>query len=350
MTVYWGMLIAVIIGALAPGRLKASQSRLLIFLVCMGFAIVLGFRYQVGGDWFTYQLQFDWIAGLTFREAIIEGKDPAYYGLTWLVAHSGGGIYIVNFLCALPLAWGVAALARRQPLPWLALVAAVPYLLIVVGMGYTRQSAAIGFAMIGLVALGEGKRRWFIAWVLIGAAFHKSAVLLIPIAALAASRERIWTIIWVGATALVSAWLFLIDSADTLIANYVESDYADASQGAAIRVFMNAVPAAIFLMKRSQLAPDETERKLWQWMSILALACVALLPISATAVDRVALYFIPLQLFVFGRASRLVGGLAGRTFIVVGIVAYYVAVQFVWLNYASHSSAWLPYKFAPIVD
>ncbi len=63
----------------------------------------------------------------------------------------------------------------------------MPYLINIVAMGYTRQSVALGFAMIGLAALGEQRVRRFVLWVLVGALFHKSAVLLLPIAALAAA-------------------------------------------------------------------------------------------------------------------------------------------------------------------
>lgn len=348
MTVYWLMFGVALLGVMAPRRLKPSQSQVMLLLTCAGIALLMGLRHEVGGDWATYERQFDWIAGMSFRQAVIEGKDPAYYGLAWIVARLDGSIYFLNLLCAAPLALGVASLARRQPMPWLSLLAAVPYLLIVVGMGYTRQSAAIGFALFGLVALGSGKTWRFVVWVLIGAAFHKSAVLLIPIAALAASRNRIWTMTWVGAMALVGGWILLYDSADTLVANYVESDYADASQGAAVRVFMNVVPAIIFLWKRYVLAPGVSERRLWTWMAILALACVPLLPVSATAVDRVALFFIPLQLFVFGRLSRLSNDIKNRTLIVIAVASYYASVQFVWLNFASHANAWVPYQFMPL--
>ena len=89
--------------------------------------------------------------------------------------------------------WGTVVFCRDQPNPWLALLAAVPYMLVVVGMGYTRQAVALGFALLGLAALGHGRTRAFVIWIAIGATFHKSAVSLLPIAALAASHNRFMT-------------------------------------------------------------------------------------------------------------------------------------------------------------
>lgn len=345
MTPYWLLFGLVLFGVIAPRRLVRSQRQFVWVLTGIGIALMIGFRHEVGGDWFNYARQFDWVAQMSFHDAILTTKDPAYYPLGWLIARVGGNIYILNFACALLLAAGTLTLSNRQPLPWLALLSAVPYLLIVVGMGYTRQAAALGCAMLGLVALGDGKLRLFIAWVLVGAAFHKSAVLLIPIASLAATRNRVWTFVWVSATAVLGYWLFVHGSSDVLWQNYVESDYASASQGAVIRVMMNVTPAVLMLKFRRWISDDEQERKLWTLMAIAALACVPLLPISATAVDRMALYFMPLQLFVFGRITRLSSTMHRRTLLVLGVIFYYAAVQFVWLNFAGHADLWLPYRF-----
>src|SRR5690554_6934562 len=143
---------------------------------------------------------------------------------------------------------GVVRFARAQPLPWLALMAAVPYLIIVVGMGYTRQSAALGLLLIGLVSLGNAQMRWFVFWVMLGATFHKSVVLMLPVAALASTSNRFWSLLWIGLMSVVGGYLFVFDSADALWANYVEADIQ--SQGGMIRVLMSAVPAVLFFTFR----------------------------------------------------------------------------------------------------
>ncbi|WP_259303618.1 EpsG family protein [Thermomonas sp. S9] len=107
---------------------------------------------------------------------------------------------------------------------------------------------------------------------------------------------------------------------------------------------MNAVPAVLFLIFRKRLAPDRVERKLWVWMALFAIACIPLVSQASTAVDRVALYFIPLQLFVFSRIARLAVAARRKGILVVSVMAYYAAVQLVWLNFATHSQYWIPYR------
>ncbi len=343
---YWLVFGVSAILVLVRRRLPPAQARWIWILFSLILSMWMGLRHEVGGDWWRYASQFAIFRGMSFADAMSTAKDPGYSLVGWLASEAGGSIHTLNFVCALALASGTVALARRQPWPALAILAAVPYLLIVVGMGYTRQSAAIGFAMLGLAALGEQRQRAFVLWVLVAATFHKTAVLLLPIAALSTTHNRAWTFAWVGAIFLLGGGLFLHESSERLIANYVESEYADASQGAAVRVFMNAVPSLLAIVFRGRLFPVEAERNLWTWMSIISLGCIPLLAVSATAVDRMALYFIPLQLVVFACLPRLATTVSARTLLVIGLIFYYALVQFVWLNFASHAYAWLPYRFA----
>lgn len=340
---YWAMFLVPALGAMSSRHLPVRQARWVWFFVGMLAALLIGLRDEVGGDWFAYLNHFYRIQSLNLSE-LISQPDLGYYGLSWVLAELGGSVYSLNLACASVLVIGTFSFARALPFPWLALVAAVPYLIIVVGMGYTRQSAAIGFVMLGLVALGRGQARKFVFWIVVGALFHKTAVLLLPIAALAATKNRVWTWFWVGIIALLGTWFFLYDVSEDLWKNYVVSEYAEASEGGPIRVAMNAVPALLFLFLKNRLIEGEGERRLWTWIALWSLACIPLLYVSATAVDRIALYFIPLQLYCFAHLPRLTRHPSVRALMVSGVITYYGIVQFVWLHFASHAEAWLPYR------
>ena len=348
MFAYWFMFAIALWAALVPVRLQGRQQILGWWLVGGLFALLIGFRHEVGGDWFHYLRHFEVDSRGTLLEAIGRG-DPAYHALNWVVNELGGDIYWVNLVCGAIVMWGTVAFCRKQPRPWLALMVAVPYMLVVVAMGYSRQAVALGFALLALVAFGD-RRVWrFVIFVTLAALFHKSAVLLMPIAGLASSRNRILTAILAAASAGVLYYLLLADSTEALWENYVESGYS--SDGGMIRVLMNAVPAVVFLVFRKWLAPELQMRKMWSWISIFALVCVPLVSMASTAVDRVALYLIPLQLFVFSRLPVLAGrNMHMRTFLVMLVIVYYGLVQFTWLNFAVHAKYWVPYQFKPYID
>lgn len=338
---YW-LFFLIPAGVILANQRLAERSKLYAWgLVWLLFALAIGLRVEVGGDWFTYIKLLEVHAAKSLWE-VISGGDPGYYLLNWLVGQAGGTIYWVNTFCGMIVMAGVVRFARTQPLPWLALLVAVPYLVIVVGMGYTRQSAALGLLLVGLVSLGNGQMRWFVFWVMVAATFHKSAVLMLPVAALASTSHRFWSLLWVGLISLVGGYLFVFDSAERLWTNYVEAEYE--SQGGLIRVMMNAVPAVLFFIFRRYLRLTEAETKLWFWMSLLSLVCIPLVVLSSTATDRVALYLIPIQMFVFARLPFVVTDPRQRGLVTLGVVGYYGLVQAVWLFFAGHSFAWLPYQ------
>jgi len=177
-------------------------------------------------------------------------------------------------------------------------------------------------------------------WVLLGATFHKSAVLLLPIAALANTRNRYITAAWVGVATLIAYFVLLQDEVDALYQNYVVAEYQ--SQGAMIRTAMNAVPAVLLLVWYRRFPLAQGEGPFWRWFAIISLALVVVLlgKPASTAVDRVALYMLPLQLVVFSHFSEVWGSRSEtRAILVLAVVAYYALVHFVWLNFARHSFA-----------
>lgn len=314
-------------------------------------ALLIGLRHEVGGDWGNYLGNIEETVTLTLAESFtISRGDPADGLLKWIASQSGFGIYLVNSVYAILFTWGLLTFCRMQPRPWLALTVAVPYLITVVAMGYSRQGVAIGLVMLGLAALQDKSVFKFMLWVALAGLFHKSAIILLPLAVLAGTRRRLLTVFWVGATAAVLFGLLLQEYLDNLVAGYITDKYE--SSGAAIRVAMNAIPASLFLLYRKRFQLTPAQRTFWTWMSLGALAFIALLYISpsSTAVDRVALYWIPLQLFVWSRVPDAMGHSVSKNAAwIYSVVAYSAAVQFVWLFFAVHSVYWLPYQFYPWV-
>ena len=311
---------------------------------------MIGLRHEVGGDWSEYLEMLASYNDTSISEREYGFQDPAFILFNWLSVQTGLGIYLLNLLSAIFFSWGLLVFCRAQPRPWLAVAVAVPYLITVVAMGYTRQGVAIGIAMIGMVALGQGSIWRFVLWIALAATFHKSAVILVPLAVLANTKRRVLTLLWVGVLGFTLFTLMLQEAMSFLLGGYIEGEMQ--SSGAAIRIAMNALPATLFLMfrKRFQLSPDQ--RSFWTWMSLSALLLVLALKVSpsSTAVDRIALYWIPLQLFVLSRLPNALGRRDGKNAVwVYAVIGYSAAVHFVWLFYADTAFAWLPYQFYPWV-
>jgi hypothetical protein len=121
---------------------------------------------------------------------------------------------------------------------------------------------------------------------------------------------------------------------------------------AAVRISMNAVPSAMILMFRKLFDLTETQITFWSRMLFVGLAFICLLAVSpsSTAVDRAALYWIPLQFYLWSRWPAVRASTQSGQFPwVFGVLIYSLALLFVWLLYANHSHFWLPYQFYPWV-
>ncbi len=308
-------------------------------------ALMIGLRHEVGADWEQYQFIFSY-AGYADLERQWRLGDPGYQTLNWLVKRAGGDLWLVNLVSGGIFMGGLWRLCREQREPWLAMLVAVPYLIVVVAMGYTRQAIAIGILMAGLAAvLRGGSTLRFVLYVAAAALFHKSAVVVLPLVAFASERNG-WLNLTIALAAAVLLYsIFLEPAVDLLIRNYVVAEYS--SQGAAVRVVMSLIPALLFLARPSLFGFDERSRRIWRNFSLAAaaLAVALLLSPSSTAVDRVALYVLPLQVVVL---ASIPGTLLSRGLGILTVVAYAFAVQFVWLNFATHADYWIPYRFTPL--
>lgn len=347
---YWTLFLMPFLAALGGGDRTTSAGRKApasIYWLLFGTAIfvAIGFRYQVGGDWFNYLRHFDDMGRAGFWDVLFQ-SDPGYKLLNWIAAALDWGIFGVNAAAALIFSIGLLAFCRNLPRPWLGAAVAVPYLVIVVAMGYTRQGVALGFAMLGLLALERGSTKWFVIWVILGATFHRSALLLLPIGALAATKNRIWAAMWIGAVGLVGYQALLERDVEALYENYVERQYR--SEGALLRLLMNGFAAGILLSMGKRFRLSASSALLWRWFAVLALLLLLAYfaaPTSSAALDRLGLYLLPLQVMVFAHLPDAMGKRNGsKSAWVAMVLLYYALVLFVWLTFGRNAYAWLPYQ------
>lgn len=328
-------------GAMAQSRRRAMAG---IYILAFATALLMGLRFEIGADWFNYLENYDLVQLLDYGQALAT-FDFGYATLVFIAGRMDAGIWLVNLVCAIIMMLGVARFCVRQYNPALTFLVALPYLIIVVGMGYTRQGVAIGIILAGLADADRRSLGKLVMFVLAAALFHRTALLVLPLALAPLARRNLAQAI---GGAIVSAILFALllrQSADQLVNTYITNDYE--SSGAIVRVAMNLVPALLALLLRKRLGFTDYQRDMWSVFALVALATVPLVLATnfTTAIDRLALFLIPLQLAILPRLPYAFNtNRYTNAQLLLAVTAYSAAVQLVWLGFAAHASYWVPYK------
>ena len=329
-----------------------NRISILWFYIFIYLNLLIGLRLEVGGDWDNYLMAFNQIKELSLIEIFNTQNaflsDPLYLLISWISASLGLGVYGINFICGFIFSIGLISLCRSFQRPLLALTIAFPYLIVVVAMGYTRQSAALGLAMLGLAGLIKAKNLKFIILIFLAAMLHKSAIILIPIIGFAVSKSRVLISFFGILFFILAYYLFLNDAIERVMYAYIESNYQ--SEGALIRLAMNAVPALIFLFLRRRFRINhyhDHEINLWTIFSFVSLFMFVIYPIfpSSVILDRIALYLLPIQLFVFSNLPFVLTERSSvQNLFTFLVVAWYLLVLLVWLFFANNRFWWVPYR------
>ena len=347
MTIYWLMLLVPLLAGISPWKAKGALPKLQWILYGVILVIIIGLRHEVGGDWFPYIENFSGLGDGNLSQVITVGSPSRDFGfdiLYWFSLKYLNGIYFTNFICAFIFIIGLFRLCNNMPIPWLALVVSIPYFIIVVAMGYTRQASAIGFIMWGLIDLMNGKQVKFYVMVILGTLFHKTALIMLPIGFLYFNSVTNFknAIIFIILFTL-AFFAFLAEKFSFLVYNYITNKMLESS-GAFIRVGMNVVASIVFLYYNKQWRQYYKDSKLWLIFSAISLIMLPLTFASSTIIDRFALFLLPMQLVIFSRVPVFITNTYSRTLFILFVLFIYFGVMFVWLNFGTNSRCWLPYQ------
>jgi len=174
------------------------------------------------------------------------------------------------------------------------------------------------------------------------ALFHKTALVMIPLGLFLNRKGELFRAVAVLVLGYALWDLLLAEAQSGLWKNYVEAQME--SSGAQVRVAMNLVPALMFLTYRKRWGELYGNQAFWLILSLGAVATVFLVGFASTAVDRISLYFTPLQIVVLSRLPELMEEHFPQQTVTIAVLLVYGLALYVWLNYATHAQYWLPYR------
>ena len=138
---------------------------------------------------------------------------------------------------------------------------------------------------------------------------------------------------------------FFNSSIKELFHIYLGTGQYMSSKGVWIRLAMNLIPALIFFKYSDYLTKNKTEKSIFLWISIFIVACIPLAFIASAFTDRLLIYFMSIQLFVYSRILFVPVLNQWSKFAIFAIVFFYASYMFFWLKFSPSAEYYLPYKF-----
>jgi len=346
MIVYWLLFAIPALGAMFEGIRHRSQFLNPILFFLLALFLVMAFR-ETGGDYHRYILMLSSYNSEPLSRWILL-TEPIYGYLNWQSLQFGWGIYGVNAACSLIFIGCLYKFALDEPKPILVIAAAIPYLVIVVAIGYTRQGTGVGLFMLGLTYLRRQNALAYLICCVCAIGFHTSAIILLPLVYFCFSFKNKFTAYIVGgvllAAAIIGLVFFFQEKVNFYVSIYAESDHYQSS-GAFQRSLLNGLAGLVFFIFWKNWKQIFGAEQYFFYLSILALISVPASLYQSTVVDRMGLYLLPFQVLVFSRLPLLQGNQKYIQLTTLTVISAYALVLFVWLHLGSFSKVlWLPYE------
>jgi hypothetical protein len=215
-------------------------------------------------------------------------------------------------------------------------------------MSGLRQALAVAFLMGALDAFLHAKRLQVFIYILIGATFHQSLILLLPLALMVGRSYSFARVIGAIVILLPLAAYLLSGRAEVYQDRYIEEIYGDMDSGGAIfRLGLLVITATIFELYTKRMArahPNE-----YNLMRVFALVSFALIPvmlINTVALHRLVFYVVPMQAYILAALPRaLFSNRRSVQLAELGTIAMYAAYILVWFSASRHANiCYVPYQ------
>lgn len=324
------------------------RSNLLLYLLVLAiFVLFMGLRIEVGPDWGSYLLTH-WIIVRLPLQDVVARAEPLSKVLFWFSQSSGYEMLLTNMVAALLLMTGVLAFSARTMSPWIAVVAATPYLILVFGMSGVQQAIAVGIFLFILSAWQRLGLTGKIIGVLVAALFHTSAlitgiyiILLLNIRFF--KKVIVGSVLFVAGVYVINEVGFFADHIADYRSTYIDGPENIFSAGSLFHIGVILIPSVLALVFRNRIRPFIHDNALLNVGIVSAFAITALNFISTTAASRLTLYIYFVPMMVYPALVHSFGKQAVVPIALLTLIFHYI-IMIVWLLFGNHAESYLPYQ------
>lgn len=302
--------------------------------------LFVGFRFEVGADWYNYlEIYNIYLNEKSFYSVFM--TDPAYGFLNYLSSAFGfESIIFINAVCALIFILCLCIFSRNFKNPWPVLFVLYPVFILVVSMGYTRQSVAASLSLLFFSRLFSSEKKFSALYLILAFLFHKTAIILI----------LFYPILFLNKSKLINFFycLFVILSLSMIVYfsvgsnQYLLIDGDMQSSGFFLRAIFYLFPFLLYVFYlRSKI--NNSHRTYCDFFIFLLFFLILLGFFFSTLSDRFMVYLVFFNVFIIVRSLELMK--KDFNFIVTLVLfVFYTSYMYLWFNFGTWSDAWIPYS------
>ena len=246
------------------------------FIIWIVLVIFIGFRFEVGADWFNYEDAVERAGAIdqTYFDFLIRGFAPGYALLLKISANNNWGVYGLNIVNAGIFSAGLVYFCNQLKNPFLGLVASYPYLVVVVAMGFINQASAIGILLVGLTFYQNSNYKPFYLSIVLASMFHASAflVILIPFfdrVRLIKRKRSFISLALLASSFGIIYFSYLDNKFIGLYKSYFGREME--AEGGFIKLLILLFFAVIFFIRRNRLQISDKQKNLLFSLSIISI-------------------------------------------------------------------------------
>ena len=311
--------------------------KILWFLIVLLLVLFIGLRYQVGGDWVTYNIFFK-----NYLEQDINfnlSTEPFFKLFYKYIGSIGLNIYIANLISAILLMTSLSLLLLKEKYPFTGLFLSFPVLLVIVGMGFNRQSIALSIIIFGFLFWKRSFLRYSF-FIILASLFHKSAILMVLINRFNLKFINILPLI-TTMFGIFLVFFFLSNHINNIIKGYPLFEIK--SYFSYIRVIYILLPSLIFLIYKKNFHIYSDYLFISKY-STFSLILIPVLILNADIATRLSFYFLPLSIIILSRLPMMFNNLNMRISLIIIIHILTICYFIFFIFYANNVNGWVPYN------
>lgn len=325
-----------------------KYSTLFFNLIFLYLLVLIGLRYEIGGDWINYLQNHAAIHFTVFTDNhnldILNNTEPFILILNLLSPN----IYIFNFYCALVFLIGLFALISKCKDLYLSIVVAIPFLILLVGLGYQKQSVALGFLMLSYYFYLNNNYKLFLIFCFTTFFTHYSTfflILFIIYDLFFVKKFKINKIQFLIIIVLIFLVIFISYDKITrvLINNYIIDEGRRHSYGLVPRLVVQFLSIFLYLISFNKWQKNTQLNRLIVFNIFLTFLTLPFVQTYSILIDRMLFYFVLIQIMILGNYKLII--LSNYyVFFRLTIFVFYLFITLYWFTFSYFASYWLPYK------